>query len=101
MKDDDMLYHNGSGKNAALRDESAAAPTIMFGQRSNAVHWLAGPDDASGPPVKVPLEEASAFQTYPDDFQWEGTKSKQYLQVGNAVPPLLAQVVLTTLWSTP
>lgn len=45
------------------------------------------------------VEEVSALQTYPTDppFVWCGTKSKQFLQIGNAVPPLLAKAVLSAL----
>ena len=34
--------------------------------------------------------ECARFQTFPDDFELCGTMSRQFTQVGNAVPPLLA-----------
>jgi DNA (cytosine-5)-methyltransferase 1 len=56
-----------------------------------------GPRQNAAGSVRVTVEEAAALQSYPAGFVFCGKTGKQYLQVGNAVPPLLAEAVLRTL----
>ena len=48
-------------------------------------------------PVALSIREAARLQSFKDDYIFKGTKDKQYQQIGNAVPPLLARAVAEQL----
>lgn len=51
-------------------------------------------DDES---VRLTVAEAAALQSFRPGYPWQGTKTKQHEQVGNAVRPLLAAAVVGEL----
>ena len=67
------------------RDDYDADGNLAPGKRSG--------DNA----IRVTLEEALILQSFPPDYPVQGNKSQRFLQVGNAVPPLLAHAILSAL----
>lgn len=48
----------------------------------------------------ISIREAARLQTFPDSFVFCGSKDKQYQQVGNAVPPIMARAIAKQLAAT-
>ena len=69
--------------------------------RASDALWLAtAKPDTDGKLVgrrRLTIAEVALLQWFPADWQFSGTKTAQYAQVGNAVPPKMAEVVGRTI----
>jgi DNA (cytosine-5)-methyltransferase 1 len=103
---------NGGGRAIELDRPS---PTILaaaggnkthfldLGDHIPAYHWhlrLGGAARVGQLPDarRITVAESAALQSFPDWVQFKGSRSSQYTQVGNAVPPRLAQAVADELF---
>lgn len=80
-KADRVVLRNGNQAHAAERSIDQPSGTLFFGDKSARVTW----------------QEAALLQTFPAEYEFFGNKGEVFQQIGNAVPPLLAEAILNTL----
>lgn len=100
------------GENFHSLDESLKTNTYTDSSRTqNTIYLRLNYDEPSGTVVNVrksmwvhptknraiSIREAARLQTFPDSFVFCGSKDKQYQQVGNAVPPIMAKAIAKKL----
>jgi DNA (cytosine-5)-methyltransferase 1 len=114
------LLFNGSGRPLPLDGPAKTLPASMGGNATPIIdqdelehgaapwvveyhRWL----QAGNPPLhqtparlrRITVQEAAALQTFPDDWTFVGPRVAQYRQIGNAVPPNLAEAVARSVYA--
>lgn len=95
----------------SLKDELKTNTYTDASRTQNTIYLRLNYDEPSGTVVNVrksmwihptkdraiSIREAARLQTFPDSFVFCGSKDKQYQQVGNAVPPIMAKAIAKKL----
>jgi DNA (cytosine-5)-methyltransferase 1 len=108
----DLLF-NGRGRVLDLDSVARTIPASAAGNHAPIIdlEWLAGGSSwaqtyhdnlkAGGDTIedvpprfrRITAAEAAAFQSFPREYRFAGTKQHQFRQIGNAVPPKMARAV--------
>jgi DNA (cytosine-5)-methyltransferase 1 len=93
------LYTERTGKISSVHKYHVIKPNLpsntipahLYKDGLRHIHW----DSLQARTLTV--REAARLQTFPDDFEFLGSSGEQYKMIGNAVPPLFANLLATEL----
>lgn len=96
---------NQSGTDYDLLEQvSAPATTVAASKRAGLMPFRGenanrfnGSAKSRNDGIRVTVAEAGVLQSFPADYPWQGSRTQQFQQVGNAIPPFLAEACLGAL----
>lgn len=105
------MMFNGKGRPLNSDGLGHTVPASAGGNRTHIIdplglvkeyhaHLMAGKKPRTGEMKgvrRLTVRESARLQSFPDDFEFVGRQSSRYSQVGNAVPPKLAEVLVSCI----
>lgn len=95
--------NNQSGTTYNLEEQLSYPAAVIAGRglvgfRGANANRFNGATKSRNDGIRLTVSQAGTLQSFPPDYPWQGGPGEQYLQVGNAIPPLLAMALLSAIY---